>query len=278
MIALTSTLLLLAATPDDCREAYAAVNYKEAARLCVEVLSDAPRGELPGLYRLAALSSAAVGDEERAFVLFSSLLAMEPGVQLDEALSPKLRAPFERAQRARAGAVLALHPEAVRARAGKPLELSVEVDDGPGHPVTELALERAGKPQSVARKDPTHFSLAPAPPGKLALALTAVDRFGGRLLTLPFALDVAPTAGPRTGLLSWKLWVVAAAVVLVGATVSGILSRQAFSDAGQQHYASDARSKLALSNATALGADVGFGVGGALGLGAVVLFLTEDRE
>jgi hypothetical protein len=278
VIALLSTLLVLAATPDDCREAYAAVNYKDAARICVEVLSDAPTGELPGLYRLAGLSLAAVGDDDRATVLFESLLAMEPNIRLDESISPKLRAPFDQAQRERKGAGLTLEPSVAKAIAGKPLELSVAVKDGPGHPVTELALRRGGQQRSVARADPTRFSLEPAPAGKLALQLTAVDRFGGRLLNLPFALDVAAAPVPRGGLLSWKVWAVAAAVVLAGATVSAIVSRQAFTDAGQERYASDAASKLALSNGTAVGADVGFGAGGLLGLGAVVLFLTEPRE
>ncbi len=271
-------LLVLTATPDDCREAYAAVNYKEAARLCVEVLSEAPRGELPGLYRLAGLSLAAVGEEERAFGLFVSLLAMDPHVQLDAALSPKLRAPFERAQRLRAGAKLTLSASSPRAREGRPLQLEVQVDDGPGRPVTEVALKRDGKSQALARAEPTVFTLAPAPAGKLSLELTGLDRFGGRLATVPFELQVAAAARPRSGLLSWKVWAVTAAVVLVGATVSGVVSRQLFSDAGQQHYAADAAAKLSQSNAAALGADVGFGMGGALGLGALILFLTEDRE
>src|SRR3954470_8100084 len=92
---------LLSATPDECREAYAAVSYREAATACLAVLSTAPAAELPGLYRLAALSLAALGDEEQAFRLFSSLLAMDPSAQLDPSLSPKLRASFDRAKAAR---------------------------------------------------------------------------------------------------------------------------------------------------------------------------------
>jgi hypothetical protein len=64
----------------------------------------------------------------------------------------------------------------------------------------------------------------------------------------------------------------------VGATVSGIVSNQALDSAHAQRYASQAQSQLALSNGTAIGADIGFGVGGGLGLGALILLLTEARE
>jgi hypothetical protein len=272
-------LSVLTASPDDCREAYAAVNYKEAARVCVEVLSEAPRGELPGLYRLAGLSLAAVGEDERAYGLFVSLLAMDPQVQLDPALSPRLRAPFEKAKQARGGEALKLGAKTAPAklREGKPFAVDVEVRDGAGRPVTELQLKRDGKSQAAARADPTHFELGAATPGKLTLELTALDKYGGRLAALPFELDVAAVQ-PRGGLLSWKLWAVAAAVVLVGATVSGVLSGQFFDAAKKERYASDAASKLALSNGLGIGADVGFGVGGAMGLAALLLLITDERE
>lgn len=272
-------LSVLSATPDDCREAYAAVNYKEAARVCVEVLSEAPRGELPGLYRLAGLSLAALGEDERAHGLFISLLAMDPQVQLDPSLSPKLRAPFEKAKQARRAEALKLDAAAVPAkvREGKPFAVDVEVRDGAGKPVTEVQLKRDGKLMAAARADPTRFELGAAPPGKVSLELTALDKYGGRLAALPFELEVTARS-TRSAALSWKLWAVAAAVVLVAATVSGVVSNQLFDSAGRQHYASDADSKLALSNAIAIGADVGFGVGGAMGLGALILLITADRE
>src|SRR5262245_38413730 len=91
---------MVLATPDDCREAYAAVNYRMAAEACLSAIPSAPPDQLAGLYRLAGLSVAALGDSKRAQSLFDSWLALDPKAALDASVAPKLRAPFESARRA----------------------------------------------------------------------------------------------------------------------------------------------------------------------------------
>ena len=270
MLALVLLATSLAATPDECREAYAAVNYRDAAQACEAVLSTASPAELPGLYRLAALSRAALGDSERAAALFSSLLALDPDVQLDAAISPKLRAPFERA-RARRGttkAELRLTPAAVTPEGA--VSLSVEVADGPSRPIVAIIGHAAGAPVRVPREDPTRVSLIVQGGGPASVRVGGYDRFGGELALAMLEVR-APAEAPRR--LSWKPWAVAAGVVLAGAVASAVSSTLLFDQAKSQRFASDAATKLELSHATALGADIGFGVGGALGVVTLVLLL-----
>ena len=269
---------LLAATPDDCREAYAAVNYREAATACLAVLSTASIAELPGLYRLAALSHAAIGDDEQAFRLFVSLLSMDPATQLDAALSPKLRAPFERARSAQGGKAIQLQANAHAAREGEPLRLEVGIEDGPQHPATTLRARGPGIDLKIARMNPTVVPLEPAPPGTFLIQLQALDRFGGPLASSAWEWVVEPRLKPRSAALSWKLWGIISGVVLAGAIGSGVGSRLTFAAATSQRFASDAATSLELSRGAAIGADVGFAVGGAVGLGALILLLTSGRE
>jgi hypothetical protein len=268
-------VLLLSATPDDCREAYASVSYRDAARICVSVLPAAPEGELPGLYRLAALSAAAIGEDEQAYQLFVSLLAMSPAAQLEPSISPKLRSPFERAKARRRGLGLALAPTAGPARQGSPLEVRVAVEDGPERPVTRVGVRLPEGERLALRADPTRVTFVPGQAGRLALEVTGVDAFGGRLARATLELDVAPRVAPRPGWLSWKIWGVASGLLLAGALASGIASRSAFNAANSSHFASDAASQLALSRNTALVADLSLGAGGVMGGGAALLLITE---
>jgi len=272
---LSVLMVVLSTTPDDCREAYAAVHYREAAQLCVEVVPTAPPGELAGLYRLAGLSLAALGEDERAFQVFSSLLALEPKLELDASISPRLRAPFDRARAARAGAAVVLRPTPVKPlKENEPVALDIAVDDGPGHPVQRLQVNGPQGSTTAARADPTSVQLPPAPAGPLTLELNGYDVFGGRVASVSSRFEVTGRAPERPLLASWKVWTAVGAVVLAGALVCGVSSRVLGTSAQQQHFDSDRVAEGQLAGDLAITADVGFAVGGVAALLALILGVT----
>jgi hypothetical protein len=250
-------LLLAASSPDECREAYAAVNYREATRLCVSALKVAQPVELPGLYRLAGLSFAALNDEPNALKLFISLLAMDPAAQLDPSISPKLRGPFEKAKALRRGAPVQLELQQTQGPAGE-----VALNDGPEHPVVSLSSQQdVEPPQKQDRKEQNVIDLHE---GTKRVAVSAYDIFGGVLASATIDLK-APSR------ISWVPWAVVAGVVLAAAAGSAVASRLLFIDASHMQLVTDAERKLDYSNGTAIGADVGFGFGGAMALTALLI-------
>src|SRR4051812_12317543 len=100
---LTLAAALLAATPDDCRAAYDAVKYRDAAKLCAEAVPTAPAEKLPEVYRLLGLSHAAIDEPQVAQAAFVSMLTLDPAATLPESYAPKVRAPFVEARKLGAG-------------------------------------------------------------------------------------------------------------------------------------------------------------------------------
>jgi hypothetical protein len=278
MISAWVAIAVLGATPDECREAYAALNYREAAVVCVAVLPTAPAGELAGLYRLAGLSLAASGNAERAFQVFSSLLSLDPAYELDDSVSPRLREPFDRAKRARGGAKVTVKAQLARPLVdGQPIALTVSVDDGPGRPIARISAKSPSGEVTAPRADHTSLELPPLTGTAVRVELGGYDTFGGRVFSDSSVFAVPARASPRPVLLSWRLWTGAAAVVLGAASASGIASRVLISNAANDHFADDKARHLQLGATTAILADVGFAVGGALAIAALVLWLTEPR-
>jgi len=269
---------LFGATADDCREAYAAVRYREAGTACLDAIPSTPPDQLAGIYRLAALSLAALGDEEQASALFAGLLALDPLAELSPAISPKLRVLFERARaRGAAARVRLVARTTTLARQDLPMTLEVSVDDGAPHPVTEV-IATAGAARASAPRDGGRALIQLPAPGKAGpweIDLAARDRFHGRLATAALSIDVAPLHPPRPAWLSWKGWGVAAGAVAAGALVAGLVSRQSFLSAQRDVFADAASTDLQRAQATAWAADTGFVVAGALTLGAAVLLATE---
>jgi len=268
--------LALAAAPQDCRQAYEQVRYRDAIAACTEAITTASKDQLAELYRMLGLSLASQGDHARAKAAFVSLLAVDPAATLSDSYSPKLRADFEAARAAGAGTpvTLGIQPPAP-ARVGVPLEVLVKVEDGAAKPVTEVQLRAAGTHVTLPRDGPLRATLpASAEPGPRPVTLSAFDGFGGRLGEQQLSFDV--TAVPRRPLvLSWVAWsVLTIAAGGAGATL-GVLSRNDGTQArttmlGDSSYALEQR-----ANSEAIAADACLAAAGAFGITALILFLTR---
>src|SRR5205085_660994 len=66
---------------------------------CRSALPTAQREEAENLYRLLALSYAALGDNAGAEAAFTSLLALNPNAQLSSGYAPRMRELLENARR-----------------------------------------------------------------------------------------------------------------------------------------------------------------------------------
>jgi hypothetical protein len=268
--------VLLATTPANCRALYQDLRYREAITSCREALPHAAPGELPELYRLLGLSFAAVNDHPAARQAFVSLLTIDPAAALSGEYAPRIRADFEAARATGAGASVKLSATATSPlQPGVPLELAVQVDDGPATPVSEIHV-RSGTEEAVVTRAPAmHVSLAAvAQTGPRALELVATDALGGRIGLWSTSLDVveAPGRGP---LRSWALWGALAVAFGGASTVFGVLSR---SDGGAAANATFADDRLRLqqqANTFAITADVGFGLAAALVVTTVVMLVTR---
>jgi hypothetical protein len=269
--------LVFAATPADCTRAYEGLRYEEGIGLCQAALSSAAKDQLPDLYRHLGLSFAALGQPDRAEAAFVSLLTLEPGTSLDASLSPKLRAPFEAARRHGTRQPISLRllmPEA--AYGGEAVRVSVQVDDGLGHPIVAFTATLSGGTRTQPRVGGAALFEIPVPlgTGDHPLTVRAVDRFGG---TLAIASGVVRIVSRRGWPLSWQLWTGVAAGVLAGATVAGAASQNIGNAANERDYADEAHAGRLQSERLATGANIGFVAGAALLGWAGWLWATEPK-
>jgi hypothetical protein len=270
------TWVLLTAAPANCRQLYQDLRYREAIAACREALPRATAGELPELYRLLGLSFAAVNDHPSARQAFTSLLTVDPAAALSGEYAPRIRADFDAARASGAGASVKLSATPTSAlQPGVPLELNVQLDDGPAAPVAEVHVHSGSEDAVVPRGPAMHASLKAVDQlGPRVLELVATDALGGRIGAWSTSLEIA--AAPGRGVLrSWALWG-ALAVGFGGAgTAFGFLSRSDGSAAVNATFADDRLRLQQQANTFALTADVGFALAGALVITAVVMLVTK---
>src|SRR3954466_6711243 len=113
MLTLLSALLATASV-DECRAAYEAVSYREAAKACAEAVPKTPPEQLPEVYRLLGLSNAALDETDLALAAFVSLLTLDAAATLPDSYAPKVRAPFMQARKLGAGTPAKLTARAAR--------------------------------------------------------------------------------------------------------------------------------------------------------------------
>lgn len=264
----------------ECRASYDALRYREAALSCQAAIATAPGAALPELYRLLGLSLAALDEKAGAQDAFVSLLVLEPSATLSEAYSPRIREVFEAARRLVDATPIALDvraPESVRV--GVPVALEVTVVDGEAAPVQRLLAESPAGSAAAARvpgEQRTTLQLdAPLVSGPWNIRVAAVDRFGGSLAQKALTLEVSPVRAPRPFLLTWKPWLGAAAVVGAAGAASGWHGQALGNSARGAPFADDAYGLAERGRTWTTGANVAFGVAGALAVGTLILFITD---
>ncbi len=270
------TWVLLTTSPATCRQLYQDLRYREAITACREALPRATPAELPELYRLLGLSFAAVNDHPAARQAFTSLLTLDPAAALSGEYAPRIRADFDAARTAGAGASVKLSATPTSPlQPGVPLELNVQVDDGPAAPVAEVHVHSGTQDAVVPRGPSMQASLAAVDQvGPRPLELFATDALGGRIGAWSTSFEIVAAPG-RGALRSWALWG-ALAVGFGGAgTVFGVLSRTSGSAAVSAPFADDRLRLQQQANGFAITADAGFALAGALAITAVVLLVTK---
>jgi hypothetical protein len=274
-------LTVLAATPDDCRSAYDALRFREAIETCKAAIPGAPPEQLTGLYRFLGLSLATVGDDPVAFQAFVSLLALDPTEKLSETLSPKLAAPFQAARSAGAASPVHLSIEPARPpRADRRLSLKVSVTDSLLRPVVRLHAVLGSLDASASRVEgPVLMALGvPGVAGTASVEVEGIDRFGGRIGIEKLALQIPPPPPPRPTALSWKVWLATTAGLALLSAGSGVYSQWIGRQGNAQTFADRAALDATRSKWSAYGADVGFALSLAFGVGAVLLLATLPRD
>ncbi len=269
--------LLIAAGTDACRSAYEALDYRAAVAACGEAIPLTPRPELPAVYRTLALSLSALDEPKEAERVYASLLAVDPTLQLDPSLSPKLLAPFEQARGAGAAMAASLRAQPLSPpEVGKPLALRIFIDDSPLRPVTEVRISAEGTTKAMPRSnDVLEVSLpSPARAGGVPVELQGVDAFGGELVATHATFNIEP---PHNLWRDWKLWAGAAAVVGLGGLAAGIYSSQSFDSARTEPLAKQAMSEVNTGRMAAYVADGAFAAAVVLAGVATVMLLVPEH-
>jgi hypothetical protein len=175
LVAIGRPALAEPATLAQAEQAYADVDFERAHELSSEALHAGAHSvaETRRLYTLLGVSGAALGREDIARQAFVRVLLSEPGLKLDQSLSPKLRAPYLEARGLWASATAERGLQATLEIVGDFAVLELFDPMGAVHGV-ELSTERPG---SQARE--TH-RLAPKP--QVRVRTGAFDRYEIRLL------------------------------------------------------------------------------------------------
>jgi tetratricopeptide (TPR) repeat protein len=236
---------------------------------------DSPPRQLARIHRLLGEVSASLGLTDAAVEHFQHWLALEPSGALAEGASPKLSQPLADARRALAGR--------------PPLQVHARIDDAPpsitlvvdSDPLSMVAGARATVGASVLAHTGAGELTIPLPPGHVELELSALDRYGNRLVDLgTIVVDHRPPP-KRLFLTRWYTWgAVALAAAAIGTGFGGAAA-SAQSDLDQAKRAMpppdfrDVRAIESSARADALGCNISFGLAGAFAITSVVLLAVE---
>jgi hypothetical protein len=206
-----SALLASAATPGVARaqdadplvaaeRAYGAVDFetqRAEAERALEAGGSNP-ARLARIYRLLGIAHAALGAPEQAKLAFMRLLAIDPDVELEHVLSPRLRTPYMEARGYWDVASTPLGVDVERQVAGGALELTLH---DPLGMVTRVQVRSgSGEPQIVWEGDAAPQLSVPAAAlaefTHVALAVRLLDRHENVVVVRAIAAKAAAPAPP----------------------------------------------------------------------------------
>ena len=290
------------------RQEMTSLRFAHALDLLDEALKSGRNGphEVAEIHRLAGYAAGAIDREAVAVERFRQALSIEPDAVLEEGTSPKILGPFEQARAAiREKGALKVRSEPVPGRRA----VAVVVENDPG---ALVAGARITLPTGVLEAKGTGRVIVPVEgPGVVHAEVAVVDAFGnalviGRTVDVP---EIPPAPGPvlqapksdRSGdgggepeapalYERWYLWGAGSMVGLGLGVVFGLQARAGERDLrdlneatanGEEHDISEALALVDRAKRDALIANIGFGVGGALGVVAGILLardaLRSDR-
>ncbi|HJZ85977.1 MAG TPA: hypothetical protein VKN99_12445 [Polyangia bacterium] len=250
------------------------------------------------IYRLLGQVAATLGQREAAEGFFRHLLVLDPEAQLGAGVSPKIQAPFDaaRAYTAEHGALRVRHQ--VHAGATPSIVLEVTAD-----PLAMVAGARAtyrtrsGSEQSIEGRGQARVELVLPGGPRIEVTLAALDAFGNRLLEIggagaPIVIEGGAEALPPAAARAhvdealpvrqpfykrYWFWGGLAVGAAAFGTAFGLLEKGAEDDLkklnadSMNHDFREARAIEDRGRRDALLADIGFGVGGACAVVAVVM-------
>jgi tetratricopeptide (TPR) repeat protein len=256
ILALAASALLLCATPARAAEPslkqaqalYDSLDYPGAIEAARRALARGGNGpaEVRALYELLGSALAIVGQTAEAGAEFRRLLALDPQHRLADGASPKIQAPFAKAQDEARGAraLAASHAPPARARHDRALPLVVKVANDPlrmartVRVVYRLPGEASESSlEAVASVGAVVLGLAlpalGAHPGQLRYRVELLDRDGNVLLArgtaeAPFAVALESAVAEQPPAASpwyrrWWVWTIVG-VVAAGATTAAVLA------------------------------------------------------
>ena len=185
-------LVALAASLDDAKAAYAALDYaqcREGAR--ASLAAPAPRADRVDAHRLLGLCSAALGDADTARAAFKAMLIVDREATLPDGLSPRFTSAFREAK----GELLDAPPTTFSiesdGRSGRVRVVRVAVVDPEGV-VARIAHRGEGGVLSPAVRKAARLELEV--PGEGRVELIGLDAAGGEVVVVVLAPLDAPAA------------------------------------------------------------------------------------
>jgi hypothetical protein len=288
------------------RAAVDASDYMTAKSALATALASGTNGpdEVVEIYRLQGVVAGALGDAKAATDAFTHLLALSPKATLPAGTSPKIAKPF-----AAAGKYFASHdPLKVKTEtASDPPSVTLVVVADPLAMVTKVRVWAAvdGKKEKTLEGEGKDKITVELPHGKrLDLRVAALDEHGNRLVELGSAdvpivvvggedkpktktqakpVEPAEPRAARPLYLKWWMWAGAAVVIGGAGTYFGIdavLAKRdldALNADSVHHKFTEAQDVESRGHRDVWLANIGWGLAGALAIGAGVLYITEPH-
>jgi hypothetical protein len=273
----------------EARQAIAEVRYIDARALLVDALreGDNSPAAVAEIYQLSARTAAVLHEAALAEQYYCRWLALEPDARLSEAEAPKLRERFVAAQ-----AFMAGHGRlSVKlARTGEAIDVTVVAD--PLAMVVAAALDGGLVHASVAIAADHRAHLVES--NEAARAVVLLDEHGNRLLELPPPPRGDRAPPPRSPpppdrasvpiLRRPLVWTVAAAAFVTAGGGFAIAANNAQDELATivqhstEHFYSEASQVRERRDRDALLANIGFGVGAACAVTAILTLVWPHRE
>jgi tetratricopeptide (TPR) repeat protein len=304
----------LAGPLDDAKLAVEASEYLKARAALTEALAGGANGreELAEIYRLSGIVNGALGDPKAATAAFQRALALSPKLELAPGTSPKITRPFAAAQ----GLAKQSAPLEIKSETGSaPPSVTVIVASDPLAMIAHVrvAVVADGQPEQSFERPAAERVTVELPAGaRLDVRIAAVDEHGNRLAELGsrevpiVVLGTAPPPPPKGGIavqaprqppppppppasprplhLRWWMWAGGAVAFGAASAYFGIdawLAKRELDDlnaSSVQHSFDEAKDVEARARRGVLLTNIGWGVTGALAIGAGILYLTEPRQ